>query len=105
IDNEAPNHPAEIIGADSENLLPILFKQIANKRGIPVIFPAMDVEDIAQVSVNDIVTAAVPKLVNAAKRYASDAILFGRIVQTMNGYDTQWKLVMGNDQWGWNITG
>ena len=105
LDNEAPNHPAEMIGADSDSSLPVLFKQIANKRGIPVIFPAMDVEDIAQISTNDIVTGAVPKLQNAAKRYASDAILLGRVVQTANGYDTQWKLVMGNDQWGWNITG
>ncbi len=105
LDNEGPNHSPEMIGADSESRLPILFKQIADKRGIPVIFPAMDVEDMSQVSVNDVMVGAISKLMNAAKRYASDAILSGRIVQNANGYDTQWKLVMGADQWGWNVTG
>jgi len=105
LENEAPRHPAEIIGADSGNRLPIWLKQATDRRGVPVIFPAMDMEDLAQVSVNDMVTMNVPKLMNAAKRYGSDAILIGRILQNPAGYETQWKLIMGNDQWGWNITG
>ena len=105
LEYEVPHKPAEIISADSGSNLPILLKQNTDRRGLPVIFPAMDVEDLGQVSVNDIVMANLPKLLNAAKRYSSDAILIGRITQDVNGYNTQWKLIMGNDQWGWNITG
>jgi len=102
---EVPKHPAEIIGADSANPITIMLKQATDLRGVPVMFPAMDVEDLAQASANDIVMTNMPKLTNAAKRYASDAILVGRIMQDANGYNTQWKLMMGTDQWGWNITG
>lgn len=105
LEYEAPQHPAEIIGADSGSNMTAMLKQNTDRRGVPVIFPALDVEDLGQLSVNDIQTMNLPKLINAAKRYNSDAILVGRIIQASNGYHTEWKLVMGNDQWGWNITG
>src|SRR5579872_2407798 len=102
---EEPDHPAEVIGADSGSNISVMLKQNTDRRGVPVIFPALDVEDLGQVSVNDVQMMNLPKLISAAKRYASDAILIGRIIRDANGYRTEWKLVMGNDQWGWNITG
>ena len=103
---ESPGHPAEIISTDSANNILQSLKQDADKRGLPIIFPVMDVTEINQISVNDIATMAVANLNTAAKRYASDAILIGRVRQDANQtYATQWKLVMGTDQWDWNITG
>lgn len=104
LDYEIPNHPAEIIGANSNSTIAMLLQENAARRGLPLIFPAMDITDMGQAGVNDVVTMNVPKLTNATKRYASDAILVGRILQTVDGYSSQWKLVMGNDQWGWNVT-
>lgn len=102
---DIPHHTTEIIGADSGNPVSVVLKQSTDRRGVPVMFPAMDVQDLEQVSVNDVSMMNLPKLISAAKRYASDAILIGHIQQDANGYATQWKLIMGNDQWGWNITG
>lgn len=102
---EASGHAAEMIGADAGGNISLMLKQNTDRRGIPVIFPALDVEDLAQVSVSDVSAMNVPKLMGTTKRYASDAILIGRIMQDANGYNTQWKLVMGNDQWEWNIPG
>ncbi len=102
---ETKDHPVEIIGADSPNPLSVIVKQNTDRRGVPVLFPAMDVQDLEQVSANDVVTINLPKLTAAAKRYGSDAILAGQIQQNATGYTTQWKLIMGNDQWGWTITG
>lgn len=102
---EMPNHPAEIVGADSQSPIPVLLKQDTDRRGVPILFPAMDVQDMEQVTANDIVMPNLPKLLAAAKRYASDAILIGQMQQTATGYTAQWKLIMGNDQWGWTITG
>lgn len=105
LESEIPNQPAEMITSDSANFILPILKQQADRRGLPIIFPAMDVTDLSQVSANDIVTMAIPVLTNAAKRYGSDAILVGRMIQNSNGYTTQWNLVMGDDQWSWTLAG
>src|SRR3990167_3580501 len=105
LDVEVPNHPAEIMTNDSANDISLLFKQNMNRRGLPIIFPMMDITDMNLVSVNDIVTKAVPILTNAAKRYSSDAMLMGHITQDKNGFNAQWTLVMGQSQWDWSMTG
>jgi hypothetical protein len=105
LDFETVNHKAEIIGANSSSDISVILKQNMDRRGVPVIFPAMDMQDISQVTVNDVATMDLLKLSTAAKRYGSDAILVGRITQDEKGYNTQWKLIMGTDQWSWNLSG
>ena len=105
LEYETPGHPAAILSGDSAQVIPALLKQDANRRGVPLMFPAMDIQDIGQVTINDITSMNIAKLTNAATRYGSDAILIGHIVQDPNQINTQWKLVMGQDQWGWNVTG
>lgn len=105
LENDVANHPRELIGANAENAISVMLKQNTDRRGVPVIFPAMDVEDLEQVSVNDVASMNSPKLLAATKRYGSDGILIGHIMQDTNGYTTQWKLIIGSDQWGWNMTG
>ncbi len=102
---EAPGHPAEMISSDSLNDVPALLKQNAEKRGLPFILPVMDMTDLTQASVKDVTDIAIPKLLDAAKRYASDAILIGHITQDSNQLVSQWKLLLGNDQWNWNLSG
>ena len=104
LDYEVPGHAPEIIGADSGSNITLLLKQNTDRRGVPVVFPALDVQDLAQVTVNDVASMNFFKLINGSARYSSDAVLAGRIQATANGYITQWKLALGNDQWGWTIT-
>lgn len=105
VEYEAPSHPPQIIENDSKNSLFGLLKQHMDQRGLAVVFPAMDVTDMNQVSAKDVATQSIPILMNAAKRYESDAILIGRIIQDPTGYNTQWKLIMGGDQWNWTLPG
>lgn len=105
VENEALGHPAEILGSDSNNETVTLLKQQADQHGLPILFPLMDIADINQVSPNDIATMAIPKLTSAAKRYAGDVILAGRVIRGANGFATQWKLVVGDNHWEWNIVG
>lgn len=100
---QATGHPAEILASDAANLMPAQFKQIAEQRGVPLIFPVMDVAEMSQVSVNDVATPVLPTLMNAAKRYGSDALLIGNVQQTPTGYTTQWKWIMGTEQMNWTI--
>ena len=95
IEYEAPNKPAEII-SDPKHEIILSLKQEADRRGLPLVIPEMDVTDMSHVSVNDVVTMQVPVLANAAKRYGNDAMLIGRIFQLANGrYSGQWELVQG----------
>jgi hypothetical protein len=102
-----PNHPAEIVdssGSDSVTLL----KQNAERRGLALILPMMDVSDLSQVSVTDILKKNVTALEAATKRYASDAMLIGQITGTgknHTSFTSQWQLMLGTDQWTWEIAG
>lgn len=105
IEFESPNKPPEIISHDSTNDLVNLIKQYADKRGIPVIIPIMDVSDLNQITIDDVKNMSIPKISLAGKRYGSNIILIGHVIQNAQGFTTQWKLSMGNDQWEWDLPG
>lgn len=100
---EVFDKPAEIIGSDSPHPLVALLTQNAENRGIPIAFPTMDLNDINAVAVNDIVNMSIPPLQSASQRYHSDGLLIVRAFQLTNGSNVQAKLVLGNDQWSWNL--
>jgi hypothetical protein len=101
---EAPGHPAEIMSNDPTIEAVTLLKQYAGEHGLPIMLPMMDITDLDQVSVKDITDMAIPQIVNASKRYAGDAILIGHITQNDGNFISQWKFIMDNNQWNWNIT-
>jgi uncharacterized protein len=100
---EATGQPPEIIDSESTNPVRNLMNLSASTRGIPLIFPTMDLTDISQMSVNDVVTMAIPTLKNAAKHYNSDRILIARITRLTTGFDVQAKLVLGENELNWNL--
>lgn len=102
---EVANKPAEIIDSSSEGDMQKAIKNHAEERGLPMILPMMDVADLDQIFVNDIVNMNVEKLQSASERYASDAILILRLFKLKEGFSLQAKLVMGKDNWTWNLNG
>ena len=105
ITNTAPGQPTEIISSDTVSEITRLLKQSAEQRGLPLMLPLMDVTDLGQASTADISSMAVSNLANAAKRYNNDAILIGNIIQKPDGITSQWKLVSGDNQSDWTLTG
>jgi hypothetical protein len=102
---ETPGHPAELLGNDSNDELAALLKKQAEERGLPLMLPVMDMTDLNQVSIKNVTDMATPNLLNATARYASDAILIGRIIQSSDGLTSQWRLVFKEQQWDWNLDG
>jgi hypothetical protein len=103
-ESEVPNQPAIIIDDDSTNNIRILLRQYAERRGLPITFPTMDLNDMNQVSVNDIATMAAPVLQAAAKRYQSDGILILHASQLANSSNVSARLIVGNNApWNWNL--
>jgi len=64
----------------------------------------MDMSDISQVSPNDINQFSLPVLQEAGKRYAPDALLVGKMTINQNGCQSQWHLILDDNQWDWMIT-
>lgn len=101
---EGPNQSPDIVDSTTPNLQTLL-RNTAKLRGLPVILPTMDVTDLGQVSANDILAKSVTKLQAASQRYNSDAILIGHLMQVNDDYTSQWRLIMGDDQWNWDFKG
>jgi hypothetical protein len=105
IEYEVPNQPAVIIDSDSSSEIQNLFKTQAEHRGLPIILPMMDMQDLSLVNINDVVTMSLPVLQGASKRYKSDAILIARVFKNQNDFSIQAKMLTHGDQWEWTIHG
>ena len=94
----------EIIGNEMPDDTFTSMKQQSKRYGLPLIFPVMDVADVSQISPEDVTQVALPVLKEAAKRYAPDALLIGRMQQSSQGIESQWQLILNKEQWKWTIT-
>lgn len=92
-----------IVDSESQRPLFMSIRALGNKLGIPLIFPVMDVADLNQIGTSDITALSLPTLKNISKRYQADAILIGSLVQKKDGYDSQWTLIVGTNQWTFSI--
>ncbi len=94
----------EIIGNETPGNILDLMKQQGKKYGLPLIFPVMDFTDLNQVTDNDVTEMNLPALNKAAKRYSPDALLLGHMQATKDGIQSQWKLILGKNEWTWKIS-
>lgn len=99
-----PEQPAEIVGDEASNDIQSTMKQSAKKYGLPLIFPAMDMADISQVSVENVLSASLPALKKAGMRYKPDAFLIGQVNAKDDFFQGQWQLVLDNNQWSWTLS-
>jgi hypothetical protein len=98
------NRAPDIVDPSTSTITKLL-KKTAKHRGLPVIFPMMDVTDLTQVSINDISNPVIEHLQQASARYASNAILVGNIAQNAISFTGHWQLILGAEHWSWDITG
>lgn len=101
---DTPSHPSDIVDSSTMDIQTLL-KQSAAKRGLPVILPMMDMTDISKVSSNDLLKESTTVLQIASQRYRSEAILIGNVKGSKKDFTGQWQLVLGPDQWTWDVTG
>jgi len=72
-------------------------------RGVPLVFPLMDLEDQARVRFADIWGGYTDKVIGASQRYSPPAILIGRLNRTASGgWAARWQLEMGGRQRAWS---
>lgn len=62
----------------------------AGLKGLPLIFPLLDLEERARISVNDVLSAYPQRLLDASERYDVVSILAGRVVNKQNCWQAEW---------------
>jgi hypothetical protein len=90
---EHSEHMAGILDAYRGELV-----DAAAARGIPVVLPAFDVQDMALVDVFDVWELMFETLQAASLRYGADGIAIARVRESVVGTDVEWTLELGSDR-------
>jgi hypothetical protein len=101
---ESGGSTPEVLDNQSNNEFAQLLKKEAFKRGLPLMLPIMDLTELNAVTSADIRAKSVGPLQKAAARYHSDGILIGSIDVKNKRLNGHWKLVLGPDQWDWDLS-
>jgi hypothetical protein len=82
---------------DRHRLLRERVQETAERRGIPVVFPLLDIEDRQNISFSDIWGGFEEPLIDASRRYGASSILVGR-VRPGSAQENRWTYYFGEEQ-------
>jgi len=81
-------------------------RKYAAQRGLPLIFPLLDLEDQINININDVWGDFREPIVNASMRYQTEAILVGRVfLDSFGVWQGRWSLYQGDDATSWRARG
>jgi hypothetical protein len=86
---------------DRNRLLRQRILEMAERRGLPVIFPLMDTEDQQNVAFSDIWGGFDEPLLEASSRYDAHSILVGRI-RPVSNQRNRWNYYFGGEERSWD---
>ena len=98
------NENIKLVADDSTPDLVEALDQAASVHAVPVLFPLMDLEDIALVKIGDIISRQYDSIDTMALRYAPDALLVGQIVgRSGEGWHGDWEVRFAEQIFKWNF--
>ena len=74
--------------------------EIADKRGLPILFPLLDTTDLQGVTFSDIWGGFDDRIIDASIRYGANSILIGRI-RVSSSQPNRWTYVFGDELRNW----
>ena len=89
----------------NEELMPDIASALSKatkRKGLPLLFPLMDLEESQKITIPDILGAYSDKLLEVSKRYATPSILVGRVKKYKKCWKSEWALYFNNDIKQWN---
>jgi len=94
-----------IVSAQDETVIHRQMVQAARQRGVPLLFPLMDLQDQAQVRFSDIQGGFFDRVLEASARYKLQAILIGRLNLSASGsWVARWNLRIAGNTTTWSDT-
>ncbi len=98
------NEKIKLVSDDSTPDLIDSLDQAAAEYAVPVLFPLMDLEDIALVKIGDILSRQYDNIDTMASRYAPDALLVGQIVgRSGKGWRGDWEVRFADQIFKWDF--
>ncbi len=96
----------EIINSTAASSLVKDIDAVAANRGVDLVLPMLDLDDLSQVNVQTVWAQLVPALATASHRYGTDGLLIGRVYpkETDGQWAVDWRYVLGNEQQSWHGT-
>ncbi len=100
------NGRRQLVLPDSTPELMSALASSADSRGIPLLFPLMDLEDQESLLVSDLWGGFENNIRRASQRYSTDLILTGRLTRMTNDlWRANWRLYQGDRVSSWNDEG
>lgn len=97
---------AEVLENNPENATEQLIQKNADQRGIPIVFPIMDLADLQSMPVNNLENPVIETIIQASARYHPDSILVINIDESQpTAMIAQWSLVVKNQMVHWETPG
>ena len=98
------NENIKLVSQDTTSNLVEALDEAASIHAVPVLFPLMDLEDIALVKISDIVSREYSKINTMAARYAPDALLVGQVVgRSSKGWQGDWEVRFADQIFKWSF--
>ena len=92
-----------VVSADDESDVHKQMVEVARQRGVPVLFPLMDLEDQSQARFSDIWGGFFEHVLKASARYNPQAILIGRLNRSPSGgWSARWYMDVGGKTASWS---
>lgn len=92
-----------LLGADVDTLLRSELQDAAQRRGLPLLLPLMDIDDQRALDYSDVRGGFSERILDASRRYAADAVLTGHLAQSAGGaWAAEWSLVEGGRPLRWS---
>jgi hypothetical protein len=96
-----PDHSTqEARSIDRNRLLRERVLEIADKRGLPLVFPLLDTTDLQGVTFSDIWGGFDERVIDASKRYDANSIVIGRI-RPASSQRNRWTYMFGDESRTW----
>ena len=94
-----------LIAADSGHPLHAAARRVARERGLPLLFPLLDLEDQTGVGFADVWGGFDETVLAATQRYTPRLVLLGRLQPGAGGWRGSWTLHLGRDRLTWDSRG
>ncbi len=89
---------------DSSESLPLLeyMSKYAYKRGVPIVYPLLDLEDQINLNVTDVWGGFKDSVISASERYQPEAIVAARLYQDPFGiWESRWSFYQDSEELQW----
>lgn len=98
------NKKTSVVSSDTTPEIVDELEMLAQKKGLPVLFPLMDLEDRLQFGVQDITRSNRDNIAIATARYSPDATLTGKVSgRAGKGWQAEWQLSFSDRLYNWSF--